>query len=99
MQLLPDSYVFKMKKIKQWMEENIETEETRFRGFKDYEIGRLDRDIAWMQENLGESDKQQRMADFYRFFSEHDSRRSTSFINTFPEMSEWWQECERNSKI
>jgi len=81
------------------MEQNIETEETRFHGFKDYEINRLDRDIAWMREELNEKDKKQRMADFYRFFSEHDFRRSTSFIDTFPEMSEWWQRCRSVSNV
>ena len=95
MQLLPESYAFKLRKIRHWMEQNIETEETRFHGFKDYEINRLDRDIAWMREELNEEDKKRRMADFYRFFSEHDSRRSTSFVDTFPEMAEWWNECQR----
>jgi len=99
LQLLPDSYAFKLKKIKAWMQENIETEKTRFHGFKDYEIQRLDRDIAWMEETVEENKRQRHMADFYKFFSEHDSRRNTNFVETFPEMQEWWDSCERQSKL
>ena len=99
LQLLPDSYAFKLTKIKAWMEDNIETEQTRFHGFKDYEIQRLDRDIAWMRETVEENKRQRHMADFYKFFSEHDSRRNTNFIETFPEMQEWWNDCERQSKL
>jgi hypothetical protein len=37
-------------------------------------------------------------ADFYRFFSEHDRRRGTDFLQTFPEMRAWWQECEYHAR-
>ena len=37
-------------------------------------------------------------ADFYRFFSEHDRRRSTDFVATFPEMTAFWQECEQHAR-
>lgn len=33
-------------------------------------------------------------ADFYRFFSEHDRRRGTDFLRTFPQMKEFWNECK-----
>ena len=33
-------------------------------------------------------------ADFYRFFNEHDRRRGTDFLKTFPEMKTWWDECK-----
>ena len=33
-------------------------------------------------------------ADFYRFFNEHDRRRNTDFIKTFPDMKTWWEECK-----
>jgi organic radical activating enzyme len=96
MQLLPESYVDHLIKVWNWMELNIETEETRFKGFKDYELHRLDRDIAWMRDgkNLNPAYVAQQKADFYRFFSEHDRRRGTDFLKTFPEMTAWWKECE-----
>jgi len=37
-------------------------------------------------------------ADFYKFFTEHDQRRGTNFLATFPEMETWWKECEQYAK-
>jgi len=98
MQILPEPYIMKLEQCKKYMEDNIETEETRFKGFKDYEIKRMDRDIAWMSEPLSDEYIQEQKADFYRFFSEHDKRRNTSFLEVFPEMSSWWKECEYYAK-
>jgi hypothetical protein len=71
-----------------------------FQGFKDYEIARLDRDIAWMRDGQALSPEYitQNKADFYRFFSEHDRRRGTDFLTTFPEMIAWWKECEYHAR-
>ena len=93
MQILSEPYVMKLEQCKQYMEDNIETEETRFHGFKDYEIQRMGRDIAWMAEPLADEYIQEQKADFYRFFNEHDKRRNTNFLEVFPEMSSWWKEC------
>ena len=100
LQLLPESYVDELETVWAFMLKNIETEATRFQGFKDYEIARLDRDIAWMRDGqqLDASYTQKNKADFYRFFAEHDRRRGTDFLNTFPEMSAWWAECEYHAR-
>ncbi len=34
----------------------------------------------------------------YKFFNEHDQRRGTDFLKTFPEMETWWKECEQHAK-
>jgi hypothetical protein len=49
LQILPESYVEKLELLWAWMIRQIETEEEPFKGFKDYELHRLDRDIAWMR--------------------------------------------------
>jgi organic radical activating enzyme len=100
LQLLPESYVEQLEHLWAWMIRQIETEETRFQGFKDYEIARLDRDIAWMRDGqkLSAEYLQRNKADFYRFFAEHDRRRGTDFLKTFPEMTTWWQECEYHAR-
>jgi hypothetical protein len=100
LQLLPESYVDELETVWAFMLKNIETESTRFQGFKDYEIARLDRDIAWMRDGqrLPKEYVEQNKADFYRFFAEHDRRRGTNFLKTFPEMSAWWQECEYHAR-
>ena len=79
------------------MQQNLETNSTRFHGFKDYEISRLDRDIAWMREGQ-KQDNIKNKANFYRFFAEHDRRRGTNFLAAFPEMRSWWTECEYHAR-
>ena len=93
LQILPESYADKLEHLWAWMQRQIETPQDPFHGFKDYELARLDRDIAWMRPGQGK-DHSQAKADFYRFFSEHDKRRGTDFLKTFPEMRSWWNECK-----
>lgn len=96
LQILPESYADRLDHLWAWMVRQTETADKRFRGFKDYEVARLDRDIAWMRagQNMPAVQRQQHMADFYRFFAEHDRRRGTDFAATFPDMQTWWQECQ-----
>lgn len=100
LQILPESYADKLEGLWEWMVQQIETPDDLYHGFKDYEVARLDRDIAWMRagQSLDLQVLQQRRADFYRFFSEHDRRRETDFLKTFPEMSAWWHECEYHAR-
>ena len=93
MRLLPDQYAYKMETLMEWMMENAETPQTRFKGFKDYEIKRMDRDIAWMRDRTSVNMEQDK-ADFYRFFSEYDRRHGYNFLETFPEMKSFWDECK-----
>ena len=90
--IMPDAYVWNLQQIVDWMQENPETEENRFQGFKDYEIQRLQRVVDWMRKEHDRDNTKK--ADFYRFFNEHDARRKTNFLETFPEMHDWWAECK-----
>lgn len=96
LQLLPESYVDQLEQTWGWMMKNLEKPEDPFHGFKDYELARLDRDIAWVRDGqkLDKNYINKNKADFYKFFSEHDRRRDTDFLTTFPEMTAWWAECE-----
>ena len=100
LQILPEVYVSVLERVADWMELHLETTEDPFHGFKDYEVQRMRRDIAWMQEgrNLDPGYVKLQRADFYRFFHEHDQRRGTNFLTTFPEMKEFWKECEYYAK-
>ena len=95
-QIMPPSYIAILESTADWMEQNLETPDTPFQGFKDYEVQRMRRDIDWAKEgrNLSPDYVNLQKADFYRFFNEHDRRRNTDFLNTFPEMAQWWAECE-----
>ena len=97
LQILPESYVQILEKTADWMESNMETAKNSFHGFKDFEVQRLRRDIAWMRAGQAE-DQSYARADFFRFFSEHDRRRGTNFLDIFPQMRSWWQECEAHAR-
>jgi len=97
LQIMPESYVVKLEEAKQFMLAHMEDPRYPHCGFKDYEVARLDRDIAWMR-STQDQDHSVARADFYRFFAEHDRRRSTNFLETFPEMRSWWAECEYHAK-
>ena len=79
------------------MLEHMEDPRYPHQGFKDYEVARLDRDIAWMRSGQSQ-DHSTAQADFYRFFAEHDRRRNTDFLQTFPEMAAWWAGCEYHAR-
>jgi organic radical activating enzyme len=97
LQILPESYATILERTADWMELNMETAGDPFHGFKDFEVQRLRRDIAWMREGQ-KQDHYQTKADFWRFFSEHDRRRGTDFLAVFPQMRQWWSECEHHAK-
>ena len=94
LQILPESYAYQLEKTADWMEQRVTT---GLHGFKDYEVQRLRRDIAWMREGQRQDNTLAR-ADFYRFFSAHDRRRDTDFLKTFPEMQAWWEECRTHAQ-
>jgi len=100
LQILPEVYVGVLERVADWMELNLETADNPFQGFKDYEVQRMRRDIDWMKEgrNLDQDYVKLQRADFYRFFNEHDKRRQTDFLTTFPEMKEFWNECKYHAQ-
>ncbi len=100
LQLLPESYADMLEMTWAFMMKKIETPDRPFKGFKDYELHRLQRVIDWMKEGskLDPNYVKMQKADFYRFFSEHDRRRGTGFIRTFPEMADFWNECKYHAQ-
>jgi hypothetical protein len=90
---MPPAYQWHLQQTVDWMKSKPETEINRYCGFKDYEIQRLQRVVDQMDPKQFQFNNQVK-ADFYRFFSEHDRRRQTNFLQTFPEMSEWYDECK-----
>ncbi len=99
LQILPPAYAEILERTADWMELNMETADAPFQGFKDYEVQRLRRDIAWMKEGqkLPQEKIDRDREDFYRFFSEHDRRRGTNFLYSFPEMKAFWEDCRAHA--
>ena len=67
-----------------------------YRGFKDFEIEKVKRNLEIMKggNNIDRDKMYKARANFYKFFKQHDQRRNTDFLNTFPEMEDWWEICE-----
>lgn len=53
----------------------------------------LSRIASLLRTPLPEQKLRTARADFHRFFAEHDRRRGTNFLATFPEMAGFWRMC------
>jgi len=91
-QILTPAYQHALANTVDWMREHAMGDD--FVGFKDYEIQRMERNLIWMKEAQDPARLRRDQADFYRFFSEHDRRRKTKFLEQFPEMREFWSMCK-----
>tara|TARA_Y100001970_G_scaffold294371_1_gene452028 strand:+ start:53803 stop:55206 length:1404 start_codon:yes stop_codon:yes gene_type:complete len=92
--LLPEEYQMIHQEAIDFMKENLETNANRLHGFKDYEIQRMERDLEWWKTGLQVQEMRRHRSDFVKFFTEHDRRRGTNFLETFPQMAEFWQLCK-----
>ena len=99
-QLLPESYIDKLETVWSWMLAKLEQSDRPFKGFKDYEVQRLQRVIDFMHEGkkLDQTYLNLQKANFYKFFKEHDRRRGTNFGLTFPEMKDFYLDCAFHAK-
>jgi organic radical activating enzyme len=99
-QLLDESYVEHLELLWSFMLKNLESADKPFHGYKDYELQKLQRVIDWMREGskLDREYVKTQKANFYKFFNEHDKRRNTDFLKTFPEMGEFWNQCKFYAK-
>lgn len=67
-------------------------------GFSDVEVEKIRRISDWMRAPTDADKQAVDRHDFYQFFSEHDRRRGTNFLETFPEMGGFWETC-RSTKL
>jgi hypothetical protein len=68
----------------------------KYTGFKNYEVLKLERDLAWAKEGVIMYDEElsDRVIRFYQYFSQYDKRRGFNFLETFPELKEFWNEAK-----
>jgi sulfatase maturation enzyme AslB (radical SAM superfamily) len=90
--LMPE-LVEELEKSIKYMSVNKETVFNRFKGFKDFEISKIQRLIDWVKTPAG-FDQDTSMKNFYLYFKEHDKRRDTDFLKTFPELENFWNKCK-----
>jgi hypothetical protein len=68
-----------------------------YKGFEDVEIERMNRVYEmFLAHPKGDNDPDNKInrKNFYAFVNEHDHRRSTNFLKTFPEMEKFYRHCE-----
>ena len=80
----------------EFMEKNIQGDDysTSFRGFKQYEIDKVRRDLDIMRQVMEPSRLNTDMKRFSQYVDELDRRRNTSFANTFPELLTFYNKCK-----
>ena len=90
--LLPEM-IIELETAKTYMLENTEGLFNHHKGFKDFEVSKVQRLIDWIKQESN-FDKNKAMKNFYMFFTEQDRRRNTNFVNTFPELTDFWNNCK-----
>ena len=88
--LLPESYQSIHEDNIEYMQKHCGNDKG-YSKFNDFDNQKRQRNLAYWRENADASTQNKK--NFYAFFNEHDRRRTTRFLNTFPEMEEFWEEC------
>lgn len=73
--------------------EQIRTGITDGYGFTDIEINKIKRIKDWFYQKEDETITLNNRKDFYKFVTEHDRRRNTNFVKTFPELESFYKKC------
>jgi organic radical activating enzyme len=98
MQILPkQEYLKHFDNILQFIQDNKdENDRTRFSDLE-YERFRRVRDyfanVDYSEERVNEGRK-----DFYNWFTEYDRRRNVNFVETFPDMIDFWNLCKQEAE-
>ena len=77
----------------EFMEANIEKVNNRFKCFKDYEIDKVRRLYEWAIVPMSSEEERIAKKNFHLFFTEHDKRRGTNILTTFPTMAGFINGC------
>lgn len=82
-----------------FMEDNVQKEDylKTFEGIKPYEILKVKRDLAIMEQQPALDVLHLNKITFYQFITEYDRRRNTDFQKTFPEMQSYYVGCMKAS--
>lgn len=92
-QILPERYREILAADIEYFKAKVSTD---FSDIQDFQVAKLERLLSWMKQGdeLSPEKIKRDRADFYKFFQEHDFRRETNFLETFPEMADFWQLCK-----
>ena len=68
--------------------------ENKYIGYSDIEIQKIKRTYDWMMSVKHDRNLIHNQYNFGKFVEEHDKRRGTDFIKTFPELEEFYEFCK-----
>ncbi len=89
--ILPKDIIVLMDKQIEFMQNNEEDTNLRpFKGFFQFETEKLKRLRALVIHKEDSNEITIEQKDFIKFVDEHDKRRGTNFLNTFPEFTEFY---------
>jgi hypothetical protein len=94
-EILPIEYRPMIEEQIKFMQDNLQqtyVPELCGRGFYDYEVNRMSRILTVFDKKTTSNIDQK---DFAIFVDEHDRRRSTDFLKTFPEMADFYNYCKQ----
>ena len=63
-------------------------------GFTDIEIDKVKRIVDWMKTPQDQKELNRKRKNFYSFVNAHDKRRGTNFLETFPQLEEFYDLCK-----
>ena len=65
------------------------------------EVLKLERDLAWAKQGLNMKDEElsTQLIRFYEYFTQYDERRNLNFLETFPEMKDFWNEAKEEYEV
>lgn len=90
---LPQEFEIYLEEAIKFMEENSNVD--NFAGFYDFEIAKVKRNLEWMRENnISQEDAVVARKNLVRFFTQHDQRRDTNFLEVFPEFTDLWRKYQ-----
>jgi sulfatase maturation enzyme AslB (radical SAM superfamily) len=94
-QVLPKSFDKYLEEALMFMRENANTD--NFAGFYDFEIDKVERNLALMRErdSLDHEKLTVDRKNFYSYFSQYDARKNLNFEKVFPEMKKFYQGCKK----
>lgn len=97
-QVLPKEFDVYLEEAIAFMKEHKESE--NYVGFYDFEIDKLERNLALMRERDSiDPDKLDiDRKNFYMYFTEYDARKKLKFTKVFPEMKKFYQQVKKLCK-
>jgi organic radical activating enzyme len=101
-QILPEEYEHYLIEAVEFMKQNRSDEVKQdFRGFRDFEIAKAERNLEWMRERKHLSNQVliEAKKNFINFFVQHDERRGTRLLEVFPSLENFWNDCIIHSTI